>query len=945
MTLRRTIGRLAAAMAAFAFLVPPAAAEAPIPPDARMVPDPAVKRGTLPNGLRYAVMQNASPRGIVSIRLAMDVGSFLEEDGERGYAHFIEHMAFRSTRQAPDGAFDNRFAALGVAVGRDQNAVTGLDSTIYSVDLPTADIAAVRLLLGWMRGAADGILFTQAAMDVERGVVLAERQARESPLTVVQDEMSRFQAPGLRSVDRDPGGTVASLRAATPAGLQRFYDRWYRPENGMVVLIGDAPAADLERAVADIFGSWTARGPAGVRPAPPTEIAARGLDALSRSGPSLPSAISACRLGPPDRDRSPTLQRTRREAYSVLWTAILGKRLNHLSSVEDSPLAGAAASVNRDVPDAMIACVVAVPNGDKWREALAGTQAELRRFAAAGPTQVEVETSIEDLRSRLRAAAYQGGTRNSSSMANQIVEAELNGRVFQDPVEAMRSFDIVVAGMTPADVLNGFKADWSGTGPLLAMAGERAPSRDELLSAWTENEKAPLMSAYADQKGSVWAYPSFGKKGKVKKRQRFTNPDYARFTFANGTLLTFRHSDLQENGAEIRIRFGWGEMALDHASRLPVALGASLFPTGGLGRMDFEQIASALNNTSWSFTLGVDTDSYVLSSSPLSEQVPQQMKLLAAYMTDPGFRSLMDDKLPTAMDFIYRSYRTEPSLVAVEALESRLYPGKPTLPTREQLMGYRVSDFERMLRPVLTTAPVEVTIVGDLTEEEAIQAVATTFGALPRRAPLPAPPGEGPFRRFPESLPTIVRAQHEGPAEKAAALLMWPLWVATPERRNEEYAVALAAAVFEARLLQRVRVAMGKVYSPTVASVTPDYSDQGYLAASVEGSPADIDQLVAAAREIGADLAAGKISQQEVDSARDPLIAARRQAQSRNEAWAGVLSVGFRHPEALDELLAYEGQLKALTLDDIRRAAKDWLSRDPMVSIALPAAPAAGSTR
>jgi zinc protease len=313
-------------------------------------------------------------------------------------------------------------------------------------------------------------------------------------------------------------------------------------------------------------------------------------------------------------------------------------------------------------------------------------------------------------------------------------------------------------------------------------------------------------------------------------------------------------------------------------------------------------------------------------------------------MTDPGFRSLMDDKLPAGIDFMYRSYRTEPSLVAVEALESRLYPGKPSLPPREQLTAYRAKDFERLLRPVLTGAPIEVTIVGDIGEAQAIEAVASTFGALPKRAPLPEPAGEGPFRRFPTALPGPIQARHEGPAEKAAALLMWPLYVATPERRSEEYAIDLAATIFQARLLQRVRVTMGKAYSPAVASETPDFANQGFLAAEIEASPADIDQMVTAAREIAADLAAGGISQQELDAARDPLIAARRQAQGRNEAWAGILSAALRHPEAMDELLAYEGQLRALTLEDVRKAARDWLGREPMVSVALPAAAAASDS-
>jgi zinc protease len=936
--------RLAAFLSILAFLAVPAAAEAPIPAGAKMVPDPAVKHGRLPNGLRYAVMQNVTPANAISIRLAMKVGSYEESDSERGYAHFVEHMAFRSTKQAPDGAFNNRFAAFGVAIGRDQNAVTGLENTIYRIDLPTNNMEAVRTVLTWMRGAADGILFTPAAVEVERGVVIAEKQGGESPVADMQERASRFQGPGLRSVDRNPGGTLASLRAATPAALQAFYDRWYRPENGMLVITGDAPAAELERALTEAFASWSPRGPAGVRPAPATQ-ASRALDAISLSGPALPAGLSACRLSAPDLDRSPTIERIRRALYSELWTAILNKRFGHLASTGNSPLLGAGATVNREIPDSMIACLIVAPADGRWKEALAAAQGEFRRFAEAGPTKREVDTVIENMRSALRAQTKHIGTRSSSTLADQIVGAEFDGRIFQDPIEAMRTYDIAMAGVNSADVRRAFASDWRGTGPVLVATGPAAPAKAELLAAWQANDKAAPLEAYADRAVSTWAYSGFGPPGKVASRQSFTDPDYVRITFENGVMLSFKHTDFQAHGAEIRVRFGWGEKALDPDARLPAALGAGVFPMGGLGRMDFEQISSALTNTTWMFSLGVETDSWQLSSSPMAEQVPQQLQLLAAYMTDPGFRPLMGDKLPTAIDFVYRSYRTEPGTVALVALENALYPGKTSVPPRETMAAWRVPQFERLMRPVLTNAPIEVTIVGDVSEADAIKAVASSFGALPPRRPLAPVAGEGPFRRFPARLPAAVRTVHEGPAEKAAAIMVWPLYVATPERRSEEYAISLVAQIFQTRLLQRARVTMGKTYSPTVASAMPDAADEGFLAAALEATPADIDALVGAAKAIAAELVAGRISQEEVDAARDPMVAARLQAQSRNEAWAGILSASVRHPEAFDELLAFKGQMQALTLDDVRKAAAKWLARAPFVSTALPAKPTATARR
>ncbi|MGZ8998301.1 MAG: M16 family metallopeptidase, partial [Allosphingosinicella sp.] len=775
-------------------------------------------------------------------------------------------------------------------------------------------------------------------------VVIAEKQGGESPLADMQEQASRFQGAGLRSVDRDPGGTLESLRAANPAKLQAFYDRWYRPENGILVITGDAPAAELERALTEAFESWNARGPAAARPTPAAQ-ASRALDAISLSGPALPSGLSACRLSEPDLDRSATIERMRRALYSELWTAILNKRYGRLASAGNSPLLGAGATVNREIPDSMIACMVVAPADGRWREALATAQGEFRRFAESGPTQQEVDTVIENMRSALRAQTRNIGTRSSSALADQIVGAEFDDRIFQDPIQAMRTYDIAMAGVTSADVRRAFERDWRGTGPLLVATGPAAPAKSELITAWRSNEKAAPLEAYADRAVSTWAYSGFGPPGKVASRRNFTNPDYERITFENGVVLTFKRTDFQTQGAEIRVRFGWGEKALDPAARLPAALGAGVFPMGGLGKMDFEQISSALTNTTWMFTLGIHTDSWELSSSPMAEQVPQQLQLLAAYMTDPGFRPLMGDKLPTAIDFVYRSYRTEPGTVALVALENALYPGKTSVPPRETMAAWRVPQFEQLMRPVLTGAPVEVTIVGDVSEADAIKAVAGTFGALPPRRPLPPVAGEGPFRRFPARLPPAVRATHEGPAEKAAAILVWPLYVATPERRSEEYAISLIAQIFQTRLLQRARVTMGKTYSPTVGSAMPDAADEGFLAAAMEATPADIDELVAAARAIAAELVAGKISQEEVDSARDPMVAARVQAQSRNEAWAGILSASLRHPEAFDELLAYKGQMQALTLDDVRRAAAKWLARAPFVATALPARPTTATAR
>lgn len=931
----RDIGRALAGAVALLLLCGPASAIDPIPADARIVADPAVRTGALPNGLRYAIMRNGAPAGAVSIRLAIRAGSYDEEEGERGFAHFIEHMAFRSTRQAPEGSLDTRFSSLGVAFGRDQNATTDLDSTIYQMDVPRGDPAAVAKVLEWLRGAADGILFAPAAVEVEKGVVQAELRSRATPATVAGHRTARFQGPGLRSFDRETGGTEASIRSATAAGLQSFYDRWYRPANAVLVIVGDSEPEAMIKAAEAAFGSWTGRGQPGTRLAPPA-LPERGLDAFTQSGPTLPLAQTACRLAPLDGPRDSSLERMRRETLSQIWVTILTDRTGKLATRPGSSLLGAAPIVNRSLPDARIACLIVVPNQGKWREGLAEAQAELRRFAEAGPTPLEVETAAEQLRSRLRATVYQSATRSSRDLAQAIVEAEMAGLPFLDPEEAMRVYDLLVAGLSPADVKRAFATDWTGNGPLLVLNGPADVATEELTAAWRTNEAAAPLASFADGEAAQWAYWKFGKKGKIAHRQ--VHPEFTRLTFRNGVALNFKQTDFQSGGVEIRVRFGHGERGLSAADRMPMMLASGLFPSGGLGKMDYAEIGEALANSTWAFSLEALTTAFQLKSSTLSDNLDQEMRLLAAYMTDPGFRPLIDEKLPTALDMSYRMLGTNPPLVATVALERAAFPGRESLPPREHIAAYRAADFERMLRPALTQSPIEVTIVGDVTEENARRAVATTFGALPRRPALAAlPDGAGPFRHFPDPMPAPVTVTHDGAPDKAAAILAWPLYVASPERRREEYAIHLLRSIFETRLLHEVRVVMGRAYAPSVSVDTPDHADQGVLAATLEATPEEIDALIEATRTVARQLAGGAIGRDELDAARMPVLASTDQAQRDNGAWASVVAYAGSDMAALRELTGLREDLEALTLEDVRRAAAVWLARAPLVSRALPA--------
>jgi zinc protease len=207
--------------------------------------DSAWTFGTLANGVRYAIRRNALPAHSLSIRVRIDAGALMERDDEQGYAHFIEHMAFRGTRDVPDGEGIRIWQRLGANFGTDTNAYTANTQTVYAIDLPKADSEGIDTGLRVVAGMMENARIDPAAVDIERKVVVAERDLRQPPLERRTEQAAKaVLLAGTRAARTELTGTEASLGAATADRLRAFYDRWYRPERTIVTIVGDAdPAA------------------------------------------------------------------------------------------------------------------------------------------------------------------------------------------------------------------------------------------------------------------------------------------------------------------------------------------------------------------------------------------------------------------------------------------------------------------------------------------------------------------------------------------------------------------------------------------------------------------------------------------------------------------------------------------------------------------------------
>jgi zinc protease len=332
--------------------------------------DPAIHFGVLPNGMRYAIMRNATPPGQVSMRLRFNVGSMMERDEQQGLAHFLEHMAFNGSTNVPTrGDMVKDLERLGLAFGADTNAGTGFDATTYKFDLPKSDDQTVDTSLMLLREIAGNLTLSQTAMDQERGVILSEERLRDTPGYRIVKARYGFVMAGQRPPERFPIGLVPVIQGAKVDLLADIYHHYYRPERATLVIVGDIDPAAIEAKVKARFGEWHGQGPAGADP-DLGKVATRGADFKIAVEPGSPTTFEVAWVTPPDLTAD-DLAKRKREIVERLALAVLNRRLYTLARQEDPPFITAGAFRGNQLRAQRVSGVLVISQPDHWKEALA----------------------------------------------------------------------------------------------------------------------------------------------------------------------------------------------------------------------------------------------------------------------------------------------------------------------------------------------------------------------------------------------------------------------------------------------------------------------------------------------------------------------------------------------------------------------------------------------
>jgi zinc protease len=886
--------------------------------------DPAWRFGTLPNGLRYAVRRNALPAGQVSIRIRLDAGALHEQDNERGWAHFVEHMLFRGTDSYPDRRAREVWQELGASFGSDSNARTSATETVYQLNLPHAERGPLDTSLRVLAEMMSRARFDTAAVEAERPVVLAEKGRRPELAQRVLDLSRTLFYAGLLYGNRDTIGTDETLNGATAEGLKAFYRRWYRPDRAAIVMVGDADPAMMEELIRTHFGGWRAEGP---MPADPDygRIAEVAQPVANLAYPGTPHAATLVWLRPYEYQPH-TVERERLFLEDSLAERIINRRLEAHARGESAYLNAAVdASRSRNVAAATQLSVIA--RDENWRPALEQSFAILADALRAPPSAAEIDRELRNLRTSVTAAVQGEPTARSQSRADQLVNAIDNGSVVAAAQTVLDNFERNVPLMTPERVGAAMQRLFTGSGPRMMLISPRPVAGGEaaLAEGLAASRAVTPAERRAERRVSFDDLPPLGAPGREVSRQRIEDLDVTIVRFANGSTLTFKRTDFDRGSVQVRLRFGAGLAGLAPDRPSLGWLGGLVAPSG-LAGLDLEGMERLLTGRRIGLSFGVDEDAFVLAGQTNPADLTDQLRLLTTKLTHPSWDPALFARFRTGalesfdLHFSSASARASRELGGVIRPNDRRW--RPV--EREEMAAVTVEQFRDFFTPLLAQGPVHAIIVGDMELDAAVEAMRRTVGSLPAR-PMPAVAPQATALQPPAPNPEPRRFTHEGDPNQAYALIGWST-LGGRDRIRDRRALALAANMFEVRLFDRLREVEGATYSPNAASLTSEsFPHWGIFYTAAEIRPERAPTFFRVAREIIADLAARPALADEFTRAQNPVVTGIERRLATNGYWVDAVENWVEHPEEIDQVRSYLADYRGMTAEDVRRAVATYV--------------------
>jgi len=897
--------------------------------------DPAVRTGKLANGFTYYIRHNEEPKNRVMLYLVNKAGSVLEDEDQRGLAHFMEHMSFNGTKHFPHNELIDYLQKAGVRFGADINAYTSFDETVYELPIPSDKPELLKSGLEIMRDWAHEALLDPGEIDKERGVVLEEKRLGKGAGERMQRQYWPMILNNSRYAVRIPIGLDTVLDNFKRPAIARFYNDWYRPDLQALIIVGDINVDQIEAQVKQQFGNL--KNPVHERVRTKYTVPLTGKNQfIAVTDKEMTTTEAEIMI----KHKAPELKTAadyRGALVQGLFGQMLSERYAELLRRSDPPFISGSAGISGFMGglDAYDASVKAKPG--ELEKGLKAVWRETERLKRFGFTSTELERAKTAYMNGIESAVKEKSKTNSSSYVGEYQAYFLTNTAAPGIDKEYELTKDDLPGITLTDVNSLTTSYITNTNrDILILAPQK--DKDSLpneatVNSWLKDVEAEVLTPYKDDVSSKPLLSTVPVAGTIKSEEQNKGLNITTITLSNGLKVLLKPTDFK-NDQVIFSGFAPGGTSLySDADYQSAANSASIIAAGGVGNYNPDELNKYLEGKQLSVRPFINERFEGIGGGSTTKDLETAMQMVYAYFTEPREDTTMFNGILARSKAGLANRSSDPNSVFGDTVSAVMgnYNFRRTGPSLQKLEQIDLDKAYAIYKERFADASnftftfvgsIDTNIIKPLLEKYLGSLPATNKNEQAKDLDIHAPAGR------------IEKTVYKGSEPKATVYLVYTgKYDYSP---GNDVTMDAMKEVLEIRLLQRLREDESGVYSPGVQENTAILPQQRYSFLVHFGcAPQNVEKLIASTLDEINKIKTDGPLQENVDKWRAEDKTSFEPQLKTNNFWLSYLNGQLQAGQDLNEVNNYDSLLDVVKPGDVKIMAGKYLNGNNYIRLVL----------
>ena len=899
------------------------AQEAPQMPQMPPLPvDTAVRVGTLPNGLTYYIRHNETPKGQADFYIAQKVGSILEEENQRGLAHFLEHMCFNGTENFPGKGIINWLESVGVKFGQNLNAYTSIDETVYNISsVPVARQSVQDSCLLILHDWASALTLDPAEIDAERGVIHEEwRRSMAGQMRILEEQLPVI-FPDSKYGHRLPIGTMEVVDNFPPQAIVDYYHTWYRPDQQGIIVVGDIDPDYIEGKIKELFSPIKMPENAKEREYLPVEDTPGTIYAIGKDKEmSAPVALLFFKTEAMPREMRNTQMYYPVKYIKDITCMMLNNRLSDLANSADAPFAQAQVEIGEyfvsKTKDALTVQVVG--KGQDLTEAVNAVYRELLRAARGGFTQGEFERANAEIRSNYQRLYDSRNNTPTDSYSREYVRAFVDNEPIPG-IEFEKQMMDALTQMIPVDQVNTLLPELITEDNraflfMLPDAEGFVIPTEEQVAAGIAAVDAETIEPYKDTMREDPLIPNLPAAGSIVSEKADTQWGATEYTLSNGIKVIVKPTTFKDNDIRLSVVAKGGTNVLPDADAASLIFLPYASEYHGLGDYSNSDLKKYLQGKQVSLSVSLSTDGRSIAGTTTIQDLPTLMELLYANFTEYSFKPEEFAAAQSAIKGVLANQESTPEFAFQKLIMSTLFKAPA-----QQMINTSVIDqancetTQAIVRRMLANAKdFTFILVGNIDPATLKPLLEQYVATLPTT-------GEGVAYVENPAFEPVRGTKTTEESMKMATPQTWAMYLVSgqmPYTIKGKMVSSIVGQIMSKRLLNKVREEMGATYSIGASSSMGRLGNPNFsLQIAFPMKPEMRKEVAAAINDIFTAMG-NDITADELNPVKEFMVKEYTSDLEENSSWVEYIS-GW----ALNGVDTFNGQkeaIESISIDDVQ---------------------------